>query len=93
MIPCTIFVWFCSFSSTSYVTPIVLHNAKKVNHSNTHIESKNQNTKRMEIENIPYFIFELKNPWMLILWRRLVQWVKIAANLASYILVVIFVVA
>ena len=33
-----------------------------------HSESKNQNTKRrMEIKNVAYFIFELKNPRMLIL--------------------------
>ena len=41
---------------------------KKVSHSNMHSESKNQNTKRrMEIKNISYFIFELRNPRMLIL--------------------------
>ena len=59
-----------------------------------HTESKNQNTKRrMETKNIPYFIFELKNPRMLILWRRLVLWVKIAATLAGHVLVVIVAVA
>ena len=59
-----------------------------------HIESKNQNTKRrMETKDILYFIFELKNPKTLILWRRLVLWVKIAATLASHVLVVISVVA
>ena len=47
----------------------------------------------METKNIAYLIFELKNPRMLILWRRLVLWVKIAATLASHVLVVIFVVA
>ena len=48
--------------------PAILYNTKKVSHSNTHIESKNQNTKRrMEAKNIPYFIFELKNPRTLIL--------------------------
>ena len=47
----------------------------------------------MDTKNIPYFIFELKNARMLILWRRLVLWVKIAAALASYVLVVNFVVA
>ena len=63
MIPHTIFVWFFSLSSTSYVVPIVLYNTKKIGHSNTHIQSKNLNTKRrMETKNIPYFIFELKNP-------------------------------
>ena len=57
-----------------------------------HIESKNQNTKRrMETKNMHFFIFELKNPRMLILWRRLVLWIKMAATLASDILVVIFV--
>ena len=40
-----------------------------------------------------FLIFELKNPRMLILWRRLVLWVKMAATLASHVLVVIFVVA
>ena len=50
------------------VVPVALYNAKKVSHSNTYVESKNQNTKRrMETENIPYFIFELKNPSTLIL--------------------------
>ena len=94
MIPCTTFVWFFSFSSTSYVVPIVLSNTKKISRSNTHIESKNQNIKRrMETKNIPYFIFELKNPRMLILWRRLVLRVKIASTLAGHILVVIVVVA
>ena len=59
-----------------------------------HIKSKNQNTKRrMEAKNIPYFIFELKNPRTLILWRALVLWVKIVATLASHVLVVIFVLA
>ena len=59
-----------------------------------HIESKNQNTKRrMETKYILYFIFELKNPKTLILWRRLVLWVKIAATLASHVLVVISVIA
>ena len=62
MIPPTTFVWFFSLSGTSYVLPLVLYNAKKVSRSNTHIESKNQNTKRrMVTKNIPYFIFELKN--------------------------------
>ena len=57
-----------------------------------HIKSKNQNTKRrMETKNVPYFIFELKNPRMLILWRRLVLCVNIAATLAYHVLVVIFV--
>ena len=42
---------------------------------------------------IPYFIFELKNPKTLILCRRLVLGVKIAATLASHVLVVIFVTA
>ena len=59
-----------------------------------HIESKNQNTKRkMETKNIHFFIFELKNLRTLSLWRRLVLWVKIAATLASHVLVVIFILA
>ena len=63
MIPRLIFVWFFSFSGTSYVVPIVLYNVKKVSNSNMHMESKTQNTKRrMETKNIHYFIFELKNP-------------------------------
>ena len=58
-----------------------------------HIESKNQYTKRrIETKNILFF-FELKNPRMLILWRRLVLWVKIAVTFASQVLLVIFVVA
>ena len=66
---------------------------KKVSHSNMHIKSKNQNIKRrMETKNISYFTFELKNPTLLIQWRRLVLWVKIATTLASHVLVVIFVV-
>ena len=93
MIPHTPFIWFFSFSSTSYVVPVVLYNAKKVSYSNTHIESKNQNTKRrVKTKNIPYFIFELKNPRTLILWRRLVLGVEIAATLASHVLI-IFVIA
>ena len=63
MIPCTTFVSFFPFSGRSYVAPVVLYNTKKVIHSNTHIESKNQNPKRrMVTKNILYFIFELKNP-------------------------------
>ena len=60
MIPRTTFVWFSSFRSTSYVL-IVLYQAKKVSHSNTDIESKNQYTKRrMETKYIPYFCFWIK---------------------------------
>ena len=40
----------------------------------------------MENKNIPYFIFELKNPRTLILWRRLVLWEKIAATLARHVI-------
>ena len=59
-----------------------------------HIENKNKNTKRrIETKNIHFFIFELKNRRMLILWTRLVLWIKIAATLASHVLVVIFVAA
>ena len=59
MIPHPTFAWFFSFSSTSYVVPLVLFNTKKVSHSNMHIKSKNQNTKRrMETKNIPYFWIE-----------------------------------
>ena len=66
----------------------------KVSYSNIHIESKNQNTKgRIETKNIQFFIYELKNPRMLIPWWRLVLWVKMAATLASHVLAVIFVVA
>ena len=94
MIPCTAFVWFFSIISRSCIAPVVFDNVEKVSHSNTHIQSKNENTKEiMETKSIPYFIFKLKNPRMLILWRRLVLWVKIAAALSSHLLVVIFVVA
>ena len=59
MIPCTTFVWFFSFSGTSYVVPVVLFNTKKVSYSNMYIKSKNQNTKRkMGTKNVPYFVFE-----------------------------------
>ena len=37
-----------------------------------------------------FFIFELKNPRMLILLRRLVLWLKMAATLVSHVLVLIF---
>ena len=81
------------FFPSSYIVPVVPYNTKKVSHSNMHIESKNQNIKRrMLTKNMFYFIFELKNPRMLILWRKLVVWVKITATLASCILV-IFIVA
>ena len=50
MIPCTTFVW--SFSFSSYIVPVILYNTKKVSHSNSHVESENQNTKgRMEMKN------------------------------------------
>ena len=92
MIPHLAFVWFFSFSSTSYVVPVVLYNAKKVSYSNMHIENKNQNVKRrIETKNIYFLIFELKIPRTLILWRRLVLWIKMAATLASHVLVIIFV--
>ena len=94
MIPCTAFVWFFSIISRSCIVPVVLYNVEKVSHSNTHIQSKNQNTKKiMETKNIPYFIFKLKNPRMLILWRRLILSVKMAAAFSSHLFVVIFVVA
>ena len=90
MIPRT-FAWFFSFSSSSYIVPVVLYNTEKVKSSNTHVE--NQNTKRrMEPKNIPYFWFWINDVGGLILWRRLVLWVKIPLTLASHILVVIFVV-
>ena len=61
IIPCLTFVWFFSFSSTFYVVPVVLYNAKKVGHSNVHIKSKNQNTKRrMKTKNINFFYFLIK---------------------------------
>ena len=64
---------------------------KRLSHSNTHVE--NQNTKRrMEPKNIPYFWFWINDVGGLILWRRLVLWVKIPLTLASHTLVVIFVV-
>ena len=44
----------------------------------------------METKNI-HFILELKNPRTLILWRRLVLWLEMAATLGSHILVIIFV--
>ena len=94
MIPRLIFVWFFSFGGTSYVVPIILYNVKKVSNSNMHIESKTQNTKRrMETKKIHYFIFELKNPRTLILWRRLFLWVMMAATLPIHVLVVFCVVA
>ena len=63
MIPRTTFVWFSSFRSTSYVL-IVLYQAKKVSHSNTDIESKNQYTKRrMETKYITYFCFWIKQSY------------------------------
>ena len=59
MIPRTTFIWFFSFSSISYVVPVVLYNTRKVSHSNTHIESKNQNTRRrMDTKNIPFFLIK-----------------------------------
>ena len=82
MISCLTFVWFFSFSSTSYVVPVVLYNVKDVSNPKMHIESKNQNTKETkETKNIQFFIFGLQNPRMLILWRRLVLWLKTAATL------------
>ena len=62
MIPCTTFVWSFSFSSTcSFNCSRSSLYRKKVSHSNTHVESKNQNTKRrMETQNIPYFYFWMK---------------------------------
>ena len=60
----------------------------------THIESEseNQNTKgRMETKNLPFFL--IKDAGGLNLWRRLVLWVKMAATLATHVLVVIFVMA
>ena len=74
-------IWF-DFSPS-----VVLYNAKKVSNSNMHIESKNQNTKR----TINTFIFVLKSPRTLILWRRLVLWLQMTATLASHVLIVIFV--
>ena len=68
MIPCLTLARFFSLSSTSFIVPLVLYNAKKVIYVNMHIESKNQNTKRrMETKNMPFFIFKLKNPTTLIL--------------------------
>ena len=65
MIPRITFVWVLSFSSASYVVPAVLYNAKTVSHSNTHVESENQNMKRrLETKNIPYFCF-----WTKLCWR------------------------
>ena len=91
MMPRLTFVWFFSFRSTSYVVPVILYNARKVSNSNMHIEKKNQNTTRtMETKNI-HFILELKNPRTLILWRRLVLWLEMAATLGSHVLVIIFV--
>ena len=79
-------IWF-DFSPS-----VVLYNAKKVSNSNMHIESKNQNTKRtIKTKNKHFFIFVLKSPGTLILWRRLVLWLQMAATLASHVLVVIFV--
>ena len=64
MIPRTTVVWFYSFSGTSYVVPIVLYIAKKVSHSNMHVKSENQNTKRrVEIKSIPCFCFWIKWCW------------------------------
>ena len=47
----------------------------------------------MVTNNITYFIFELKNPRMLILWEKNSSMSKIAATLARLILVVIFAIA
>ena len=68
-------------SSTSYIVPVVLYNAKKVSSSNIQKHQKN-NTKRTPKPKTPkekwklkiytYFIFELKNPRTLILRRWLV---------------------
>ena len=72
MISYTTVVWFFSFSSTSYVVPVVLYNAKNVIHSNMHVDfdmfilpsSENQTTKsRMETKNIHYFCFWIKWCW------------------------------
>ena len=83
-------VWQFSFSTTSYIVPFLLYNVKKVSHPNIHTEKKNQNTKRtMETKHIHFFIFESKTPRTLILWRWLVLWLKMAATLASHVLVVI----
>ena len=65
MAPRTTLVWFFSFSSTSYIVPIVLYNTKKVNHANMLIESKNENNKkRMETKIMPYFCFWIKQSYM-----------------------------
>ena len=64
MISSTKFIWFFSIRGTSYAFPIVLYNGKKVSHSNTCIESKNQNAKRrMETKNISYFCFWIKQSY------------------------------
>ena len=78
MIPRITFVWFFFFSSTSYVVPVVLYNAKKASHSNTHIESESQNIKkRMETKNIPYFCIWIK-------WCRRVNSVKKNSCMSKY---------
>ena len=55
MIARTTFVWFYSFNSTCHIVPVVLFITQERKVIQTHVESKNQNTKRrLETKNIPY---------------------------------------
>ena len=64
IIPHLTFIWFFSFSSTSYFVPVVLYNVKKVSNSNIHIKSKHQIAeRRMETKNIYFSYFWIKKPW------------------------------
>ena len=84
MVPCTTFVWFFCFGSTSYVIPVVRYNAKKVSHSNMHVESKNQNTKRrVETKSIPYFCFWIKWYWRANFMKKTSSMSKDSSNLSK----------
>ena len=55
MIARTTFVWFYSFNSTCHIVPVVPFITQERKVIQTHVESKNQNTKRrLETKNIPY---------------------------------------
>ena len=84
MIPRTKFIWFFSFSSTSYVVPVVLYDAKNVSHSSMHVESENQNTKRrIETKNIPYFCFWIKQSYRANSMKKASSMSKDSSNLSK----------
>ena len=84
MVPCTTFVSFFCFGSTSSVIPVVRYNAKKVSHSNMHVESKNQNTKRrVETKSIPYFCFWIKWYWRANFMKKTSSMSKDSSNLSK----------